>query len=320
VSRFVGVLFVLAACSGPTVVGDLTIDNIVPNVGPTTAPTAFRIEGKNFARPVRSNVDNGATKIDDIALTVGDQVITDARWVDEATLEGTVPAGMALGQYDVTVRLGARSSVVMNGFTISDTPLTGADGGIDAPAPIPPVLNGLYWAIPCIPGTQSAVSHNCQALPFSGTSVDLPGRATERWSVTVRIRGVMETDTYAGGNAPSAPGAGFYEGALGVALPTEPNENFYGFQVSSPAKVYYLNYDTIIAATALQYDYQATLTVDGNATLTFVGGGTDAYLQDNYNPATGLPYPANGVPLPTDPLPFYGQYAHMQIVSTTLMP
>lgn len=302
----VGALLVLAACSEPNLLGDLSIERIVPDTGSTATPTPVRVEGRDFELPVRSNVDNGVTKVGEVAFAIGDVGVTDARWTDESLLEGTVPAGLVAGTYDVTVKVGDRTSVVKDGFTIFDPAVTGVDAGVDGPLlpPSPWAMTGQRWLLPC---SNKLSNFNCNCSPQISTQQTLTGSGNDRWFVTARFRGVMEAIGYTGGVA--GPG-GWYEGGA----PADTANNTFSFKVSSPPRIYYINRGTPTAQQSFAFDFTVSFLVDGNATIEYVAAGQDTLQWGNYD-ASHTPITIQGVT--TTPSPYDGQFAQIDVQEVT---
>lgn len=115
----------LAGC-GALSSADLTIDGVDPASGPNTTAVAVRIEGSGFHLPITTNLDHGTAVVGTIDVTVGDTPLEDTTWQSEQLIEGTVPAGLAVGSYDVTVTIGDQTDVSAGAYTVAcalDCPL-----------------------------------------------------------------------------------------------------------------------------------------------------------------------------------------------------
>ena len=179
--------------------------------------------------------------------------------------------------------------------------------GSEPDAPVMPfAMAGQRWHLPCSNNLGNR-NCNCATGPQIETVV-LAGKATERWVVTVRIRGIMEAITYTGGIA------GLQGWYLGGAKGDTAN-NYYRMVVSSPAATYWINRGTPTGQRSFVYDYMASLAVDGNATIMFESNGQDGLQWGNYD-AAGAPQTIANVP--TNPSPYDGQFAQLDVVSVAL--
>jgi len=116
VGRFVLWLAVAGCSAAPG--SDLVIDRVDPASATNTAAVPLRVEGTGFHLPLTSDLDLGDTVVGAMAVTVGDVPLEAAVWRGEQLIEGSVPAGLAAGTYDVTVTLGDRSGVLPDGYVV----------------------------------------------------------------------------------------------------------------------------------------------------------------------------------------------------------
>lgn len=169
-------------------------------------------------------------------------------------------------------------------------------------------MAGQRWLLPCTTGDLGNYNCNCANTALTQT-VTISG--TQRWSVTVRVRGVMEAIGYNGG---AAGDGGWYTGGT----PADTADNFYELAVSQPAQHFYLNRGTPTAQQSFLYDEMATFEVDGGATIMFVANGQDGLQWGNYGPGPShTPWTIPGVT--TTPAPYDGQFAQLDVVSATAM-
>ncbi len=121
--------------------GALAIDRVTPASGPSTSDVAIEIDGTGFHLPITSNLDRGTTVVGTMSVAVGSAPLPDAARVSDQQLEGTVPAGLPEGSYDLTVTIGDRSAVLAGGYTVTGA---GAGGGLPPDAgsgsPLPPMF------------------------------------------------------------------------------------------------------------------------------------------------------------------------------------
>jgi hypothetical protein len=101
------------------------------------------------------------------------------------------------------------------------------------------------------------------------------GVAGKRYQVTLRFRGVVEPMMYHLGKK---DGDLFYIGG-------EPNNetyNIYKLMISSPPAYFYLNRQDSVGHRIFTIDYQKTIPIDGDATVTFHGDGQNGHLISNF--------------------------------------
>ncbi len=163
---------------------------------------------------------------------------------------------------------------------------SGGSGGSANPNDVATMLEGPQFELEC--GTDSSFSirvcNNNQTgggCPNSDDyildgyinrdeTVTFGGTPGTMYDVTVRVRGVVEPKDYIEGE--QGPG-GFYVGGR----PGEMNNyNVYLLRVSSPAQDYFFNsIGEQLAHNAYSMDYEATLTIEGGATLRFVASDSN---------------------------------------------
>jgi hypothetical protein len=117
----------------------------------------------------------------------------------------------------------------------------------------------------------------------------------------------MEAITYSGGSTGTS---GWYEGGS----PGDGANNVYRITVSSPSRTYWINRGTPTGQRSFLYDYQETLEIDGNATVTFFASGQDTLQWGNYD-GNGTPMTINSLAGITQP--FDGQFAHLEVLTAT---
>ena len=135
----------------------------------------------------------------------------------------------------------------------------------------------------------------------------LPGKL---YSVTLRLRGVVEVKTYPGGT----PAAGHVQ--LG-GTPRPGPVNVYGFSVSAPDQTYYINADPSDQGPfVIPLDETVTVPIEGGAIVELFAVDTDCAQLRNCispGPASCPPYVIPGVA--PAPRPFVGQFAQVDVVS-----
>ena len=108
----------IGACSAAPA-SDLVIDRVDPPSATNDYVVPVRIEGSGFHLPVTTDLDDGRTVIGELAVTVGDVSLDAATWRGEQLIEGSVPAGLAVGSYDVAVTLGGTTEVLPDGYVVT---------------------------------------------------------------------------------------------------------------------------------------------------------------------------------------------------------
>jgi len=182
-----------------------------------------------------------------------------------------------------------------------------ADAAIDVPVDAqaaPFAMSGQHWHLPCTSADLGNYNCYCATGPQDET-VTIGGTSSQRWAVTVHIRGVMEAIGYSGG---AAGNSGWYVGGV----PGDGADNYYELSVSLPAQHYYLNRGTPTGQQSFLYDYMATFEVDGTATITYEANGQDGLQWGNYDPSH-TPWTIAGVT--TTPSPYVGQFAQLDVMS-----
>jgi hypothetical protein len=195
------------------------------------------------------------------------------------------------------------------------------DAGVDAaPDPGRP-LHGQRWEVKCQGGPLpsdtrlcSSMASDLKACPAnhrpSDKHVTFGGRPGTHYSVTLRLRGVVETKAYSGG---TAVGAHFQIG--GDSPPDVVNA--FALAVSSPAQTYYVNADHSgggqVVATL---DDTVTIPIDAGATLELYATDTDCIqLRNCVDPTAAVCTPYVVPAVAPAPRAFDGQFAEVDVVS-----
>jgi len=189
---------------------------------------------------------------------------------------------------------------------VADAP---PDAAPEGPPPAPFAMAGARWLLPCTSGDLG--NYNCNCAPSAIVqNVTLSGRASDQWSVSIRVRGVMEALRYGNGTATSG---GWY---IGGDTNGDNGDNYYELQISQPSAHFYLNDGTPTAQQSFLYDETETIVVAGDATLTFTANGQDGLQWGNYD-ASHTPITIAGVTSPAQP--YDGQFAILDVLSATLL-
>ncbi len=212
---------------------------------------------------------------------------------------------------------------------------TGGTGGGADPNAVAEILDGQMFELEC--GSDSSFSirvcnnnqsggacPNSDEYIFDGyinrdETVTFGGTAGTTYDVTVRVRGVVEPKDYIEGT--QGPG-GFYVGGR----PGEMNNyNVYLLRVSSPAQDYFLNsIGEQLAHNAYSMDYEATLTIEGGATIEFVASDSNCLAiancaepqnESECNPVT---IPSLETDHPEIDQPYDGQFIVLDVQSVAI--
>ncbi|MBI4702684.1 MAG: hypothetical protein HY744_16300, partial [Deltaproteobacteria bacterium] len=178
----------------------------------------------------------------------------------------------------------------------------GAGGGAAAPATMA-ALGGLLWALPC----EDEIDENaCKAGQMqNSTAVDgTPGAVYE---VQLRLRGVAEQNSYAGGAATGM----FYAGGE----PDNDGWNAYRIEVSAPAQHYFLNHGSTGTLHCFAIDYAVTIPIAGGATVSILADAMDGVQVCNCD-AEGEPIIVPGVQAVAQP--YDGQFVEMTVEAVSV--
>lgn len=162
-------------------------------------------------------------------------------------------------------------------------------------------LQGLRVEIPCKPGHKPDVCNAAVAHPTKQVTVG--GAPDKAYDVTVRVRGVVELNGYAGGTAQEF----WYVGGA----PADKKANVFKLVVGAPAQTIFLNAGSIAKRT-WPLDYTRTVRVQGGTTLTLDADSQDSKLNANRDAAGQPNIPAE---VPPAPAAFDGQFLQLDVVS-----
>ncbi|WP_437662621.1 hypothetical protein [Sorangium sp. So ce1182] len=174
----------------------------------------------------------------------------------------------------------------------------GGSGGEDLLATAESI-DGFRWEIPCDrdPGN----SDECTTSKRVDEKKTFGGSPDTVYQVTVRIRGVVENETYRGG---TPDGMHFRVGGT----PDHPEYNVYSITVSDPAEVYYLNDSPNVGHNSFIIDHTKTIPIRGGATVSFLGEDPNHISIANFKHLV-----VEGVP--PAPEPFNGQFIQLDVQS-----
>lgn len=178
----------------------------------------------------------------------------------------------------------------------------GAGAGGGSPSATMAALDGLRVELPCGPHFVTP-SYGCPAESAAAT-VTADGDPDHVYAVTLRVRGVMEQNSYTGGTQNGA----FYTGGA----PDNGGWNEVRLSVSAPAVDYYFNAGTAGITHCFAYDYDVTVPIEGGATLTLLHDGKDGAQVINIDEV--------GDPLSVPEIgglaqPYDGQFVQLDVVA-----
>lgn len=167
-------------------------------------------------------------------------------------------------------------------------------------------LIGLSWTLPCISRYEDPNSCNCGALTEQFYS--LPGDPGTTYTLTFRVRGVVELTAYSGGTA-LAPSY-LYKDAT-AHDPTV--SNVYKLEVSDPPAIYYFNNGVFDTAGPTAVDYEFTFDAVGGATITLRAETNDSKeLNNDENVVVADDDPARPIVVAQ---PYDGQFLQIDLES-----
>ncbi|MEO6603052.1 MAG: hypothetical protein ABIQ16_24415 [Polyangiaceae bacterium] len=166
---------------------------------------------------------------------------------------------------------------------VSGSSAGGAGGGSTSPAA---ELDGFSWTMACSkPDTDAGAQDRCYLLPPGAsvcpsggyTSIDktlhFGGTPGTMYQVAMRFQGSHEQGDYSGGTAVS-PGKEFLKGAT---HPSNGLHTFLSMEVSSPPATYNPNAGSS-PGVAKVFDYRATITIAGGATVHMKAADSDCLM------------------------------------------
>ncbi|MCB9554774.1 MAG: hypothetical protein H6707_01640 [Deltaproteobacteria bacterium] len=191
------------------------------------------------------------------------------------------------------VACGARSPVL-------DAPWP-ANGLDDGAAAIAGQLDGLRWELPCLGSTEWP--EVCACADSADVATQLRGNPDQIYTVTVRLRGVVEQKAYIRGAATGYVSRG--------GSPADDDWNVYALTVDDPPMVYFLNHGTSRLYYTTRLDYQLSLEIRGGSAVRLHAESFDLRQIRNRDP--------NGEPLRVPdvaphPGVYDGQFLQMDVL------
>jgi len=127
---------------------------------------------------------------------------------------------------------------------------------------------GLSWQLPCAPGSYYAPA-GCGCDSGATSSYEVGGNPSTVYDVDLRVRGVVEMNSYSGGTVYTPTYV--YKNATGGLT----NVNRYKLIVSDPPATYYLNRGSFSEYDITTLDYNVTVPIRGGATISLVADSID---------------------------------------------
>ena len=202
-----------------------------------------------------------------------------------------------------------------------DRPVNTGDASHDAAMNPGSPLDGQRWEVQCTSGPLPDDKRVCSTEPVGlvgctndhgppSKSLTFGGRDGKGYSVTLRLRGVVETKTYSGGTTAGSP---FQIGGT----PAPDVVNTYGMSISSPAQTYYINGNrSRQASTVVALDDTVTIPIDAGAQVVLFGNDLDCLqLRNCIDPAAASCTPYVIADIPPAPNAFDGQFAQIDVLS-----
>ena len=180
----------------------------------------------------------------------------------------------------------------------------GSGGAPDDPLAAVAALAGLRLELPC----KSEYSQNVCWADDTSKQVHVGGKPGTTYSVTLRVRGVVEHKAYQGGT----PDGDFQIGGN----PDGSAWTEYRLDVSAPAQTYYLNNGQSSQYWCWAEDYQRTIEIAADADVTLVGVGVDGKQvknQDSNDDPIVIP------DIPPAPSPFDGQFVQIDVMAAAAL-
>jgi hypothetical protein len=175
------------------------------------------------------------------------------------------------------------------------------DAGIDASSVAPfEALSGQRWLVPCGAGQPDP---DLCAAAGSVSSINAGGRAGQMFDVRVRIRGVAEVAAYQGGTSTST--SWYQDGTLKFTANSD-----FGLTISSPLHTYHLNAAADDSDVVVKLDYEAMLSIAGDATATRYVNTQDGVELVNLG-LDGSPITFPEVPVGS---PYNGQFLQLDVL------
>jgi hypothetical protein len=180
--------------------------------------------------------------------------------------------------------------------------------------PVAVALQAMRYEIVC----QDMSSPFCGAgAPPPAKTITLTGTSGKSYALAIRVRGVVEQNSYSGGTAGGAAGTNASFFIVGGAV-SNTNWNTYSLAVSSPARTAFLNNGATMHSYVDAIDYKARIEAAAGATITLDSSSSDTLIARNRDQDSGAPIVVPAIP--PAPAAFNGQFIQVDVESVSLAP
>lgn len=166
-------------------------------------------------------------------------------------------------------------------------------------------FKGLYWTLAC---TGDNGFGGCFCASTTSNSFVIGGSSSVTYAINVRIRGVVELNTYTGGQ--SIGSSFFYKDATGFRSLW----NIYKIHISDPGIEYYVNATPSNVNGIFSVDYIATIFAKGGSTVTISADSSDGAQTKNTSVSVSDDDPSSPILVSQ---PFIGQFIQVDAVSVS---
>jgi hypothetical protein len=158
-----------------------------------SADTPVRVQGAGFHLALSTDLDEGTTEVVGCSATIGTMPLADLAWRSEQLIEGTVPAGMTLDTYDVTVTCGANVTTLPDAFTVTGDELPTGPWG--TPTAVPELASAFSDDDPSITADRLELYFNSDRTGSAGGDIWVIRRpsVSDPWSLPSNVAELNST-------------------------------------------------------------------------------------------------------------------------------
>jgi hypothetical protein len=171
-------------------------------------------------------------------------------------------------------------------------------------------LDGLRWELPCVTLEPQAPDYVCITTTDVNVSTTLTGVPGKRYDIRLRIRGVVETKQYTGGQG---DGGHWMIGGT----PAVDAWNIYRLSISAPAQVHHLNHGASGLYVCVGLDEVITVRANAGATVSLYASAVDSNRSQIRNNVSS-PIVVPGIP--PAPASYDGQFIQMDVLGVLEAP